>query len=486
MALLHVEKLFRSLSHEERAEVSAALRDAKSGTLSALFDILCELDAANKTLGRSKLLVFKRLYGQAHSQSKDYLFRQLCHALAEKIKAFMAARTHQDDFEKNRHRQALRLLESLLARKLFSEFISHYKRSRQEAIAACEFDIALSIDLLYVKYLSVSRVPNKESLQQTIAQLQESEHLLKQFFITTRAYLDSIHGVAAHYLQHFDTETAPRPTLDSVCFHGVANPLAQYFHHKALTFYGNHKSSVKHAEFALSAILPIENDSPRLLYEKMSMIVNVGLMYMLNGEYAKAHRYYAQALSFSDQHQLPIDAALLFNYASLLMKLEAYQAALELFEAHWNNFAASDATLHRAQALRVYCYLFLNRLSEAQQHLPDFGARVSEPVRYYSRYAQIAIFYQQQHFDDALRETESFSKRLRRQKQTAAVRLEQTLVGLYHRFIKLSFRSSAVKQRPALQTLRSHLEAFVHSQPVYADTQPVVWLKKEIEQLSSD
>jgi Tfp pilus assembly protein PilE len=76
----------------------------------------------------------------------------------------LAQRAHQQDFEQNRHRQALRLLEALAERQLWSEFNSYYEKSRTAAVRACEFEVALAMDRLYVKSLGAASVPSATHL----------------------------------------------------------------------------------------------------------------------------------------------------------------------------------------------------------------------------------------------------------------------------------------------------------------------------------
>jgi len=111
-------------------------------------------------------------YGRPYSSKEDYLFRSECRALANKLEQFLAQRAHQQDFEQNRHRQALRLLEALAERQLWPEFNSCYEKSRTAALRACEFEIALAMERVYVKSLSATSVPSALTLQQMLDALQ--------------------------------------------------------------------------------------------------------------------------------------------------------------------------------------------------------------------------------------------------------------------------------------------------------------------------
>jgi len=482
MALLYVEKLFRALSDEERERVNVELHQARSPMLHALYNILVEFEKKGKTLYRSKSLAFERLYGRPYSSKEDYLFRSECRALANKLEQFLAQRAHQQDFEQNRHRQALRLLEALAERQLWPGFNSCYEKSRTAALRACEFEIALAMERVYVKSLSATSVPSALTLQQMLDALSQSGQTLQQFFSATRSWLLAMHAVATHYLQQYGVKT----NEFSVPLEAPENLLSRYFDAKARAFGSPHGVQSVAAEQALEAIMLLENETPKFLYEKMSAIVNLGLAYMLNAEYEQAQTRYAQAISFCNQHHLVLDPGLVLNSVSVQMKLGHYLPAFQLLKAHWHILSKTETVWQRAQVMQVFCLVFLNRCDEAQQLIPTpkVSTKHSEFLRRYYRYAQIAIYYQVRDYDAALSEAEAFAKYLRHRIKSSSVAEDRKLINLYIRLIKMRLRPALRKH--AVCALAQEFETALATHKVQSDTYPTMWLKRELEKLSSD
>lgn len=484
MALLYVEKLQRTLSPEERSEFAATLRQSRSPMLFSLYEILVEFEKEGKTLYRSKALAFKRLYGRAYSQKEDYLFRSECRALADKIERFLARKAHQREFEHNRYRRELRLLEALLERRLWEDFKSHYEKSHEMALRACEFDIAFAMERLYVKYLSQTSVQSAETLHATLGALSQSVRTLEDMLASQYAQLAQLHAVTAQYLQHYGMRAPDLAPIDFERLASPDNPLAQYFLAKARAFRRLNHIQIDEAKRALEAIMRVENDTPALLYEKMSIIANVGVAYMLNAEYESARDYYAQAIAFCQERGLPIDAGLVLNFISVEMKMERYDAALELLKTHWSRLSQAESTLHRAEVMRVFSLIFLGRLAEAQRCIPKVDAYNSDFLRRYYRYAQIAIYYLAKNYEAALRETMSFAKYLRRHKTNPDTIYDIRLVSFYNRFLNTVYRATSPKQPVLFVSLYEEFEAMIKNNLLPKDTQPVIWLRRELRKLT--
>ncbi|PIO47127.1 MAG: hypothetical protein CMR00_12040 [[Chlorobium] sp. 445] len=486
MALLYVEKLFKALSVEERKQLASELRQSRSAMLLTLYEMLTEFERESKTLYCSKALAFKRLYGRAYSQKEDYLFRSECHALADKIEQFLARKAHQKEFEQNRYRRELCLLESLLERRLWKEFKSRYEKSLKTALSACEFDIAFAIERLYLKYLSQTSVQSVETLQTTRAVLGQSVRTLEHALATHYARLKSIDAVTLHYMQHYGITADELAPISLEHIASPENALTQYFLAKAQAFRQLNSIQVNAAKRALETIMQVENDTPAVLYEKMAIITNVGLTYMLKMDYAAARDYYAQAVAFCEQHALSIDTSLILNLISVEMKLEHYEAALELLKIHWSGLAETETTLLRAEVMHVFSLIFLGRSAEAQRCIPKVDANNSDFLRRYYRYAQIAIYYLAKDYEAALRETMSFAKYLRRHKTNPDTIYDVRLVSFYNRFLNTIYRATSPKQPALFAPLHKEFDTMIDNNLLPKDTQPVIWLRRELRKLTSN
>jgi tetratricopeptide (TPR) repeat protein len=216
----------------------------------------------------------------------------------------------------------------------------------------------------------------------------------------------------------------------------------------------------------------------------MSMIVNLGLAYMLNAEYEQAQAYYAQAVSFCAQHRLVLDPGLVLNYVSVQMKLKNYLPALQLLKAHWNTLSKTETVWQRAQVMHVFCLIFLNRCAEAQQCIPKVSTKHSEFLRRYYRYAQIAIYYQVQDYEAALNEAEAFAKYLMRHAKNPSVTHDKKLINFYIRLIKMKLHLTI--RKPAISSLTQKFETALTKHEVQSDIYPTIWLRQELERLNAD
>lgn len=484
MSTLRVEKLFKSLSQKERAAFKATLHAAHP-SLQKLYDALEELEAGQIDLARAKRSVFKRLYNQAYSKEADVRFRDDCRKLGERIKRFLAEAQCVHALSKNPLFEARFRLESLLERGLWTEFEADYRKARVDAEAACDYENLMAIETLRLRQLWESRTHKPEALREMLSAIEAAKTHLKEQYATTYSHLSTFHAAAAHYLELYE-KAEPWQALQTVDFSDSHTALAEYYALKAKAFEKTHRANLDLAKKALDAIMRLPNFSPSLCAEQQAALVNVGLAYMLNGDYDNAHRYYQKAFEFSETHRLEFNAQMAFNYASVLMKRRDYKSAAQLFQARWSSFSKSDMVRQRAEAMRCFCHLFLGEVERAEALLPASLAAYPEATQSYFRYAEAVILFEKKKFADAQRATENVLKRAQRHAQDAFLRNEKKLVNFYRKFIRI-YQDLPHKSKSAqLSALKNELGTFLTEQPQYQDILPVAWLKHKLKDCGAD
>jgi tetratricopeptide (TPR) repeat protein len=488
MALLRVEKLFQSLTHIERELLNDVLGETKHKTLKLLFDTLTDFDLAEKKIEDHKSIVFKTLFGRAYTAEEDYLFRNQCRLLTEKIEGLIAGEMHKKEFEENETLRDIALLKALLKRKLWTEFEALHKKSLEAALKACQYEAVVMIEKIYLEFVADYNPLSSGIREQGINDTYRiCSSALKHHFITEHSRLQCANSIyKSHYEPHYNLKVDQHPFDEAFDFKHISNPLVQYYRDKAIAFAERDNIQIDAALRALESLLQVEGTSKFLLIEKVSMLSNVGVAYLLTQKYSQAKNYMEQAVELAKEHHLPDLASILFNYASVLMKLGDFRDALLILEENRTMLEIDMRTKFKSEGMRTFAYIFLKNSSEALKSIPPNISQRPDPEHHYFRFAYMIIPYLRGNTDDALRETNNFSKRFTRSKHVVYNVEDKVLVQLYSRLFKASMQPTGKTRFRVLDILKKEMEKFVKSHPVYDDFLPLAWIKQELETLRGD
>lgn len=477
MSALKVERLFLSLSSEEREAFRARLQVPQT-VLLHLYDALEALALQHKRLSRCKRQLIESLYHEPYTPITDTRFRNDCRRLAEHLERFLAERQCLSSLEKNSLLATRFLLEALLQRGLWKEFEENYRKARATALSACDFETLLALDNLQFHHLWASRTHKPQALKHLLSTIEASKADLKNYYATTYAHWGFIYTGALHYLQVYEPSKSWEK-LKQVDFTDVHSPLAEYYEQKSRAFAQSLHADIASMTKALNIIFSLPSVSPSICAEQLSALGNVGLAYMLNDDYANALQYYQKALEFSKTHGLEFGAPLAFNYASALMKCARYKDALEIFRAKWEVLSKGELTQHRAEVMRCYCHIFLGELDRSQALIPSSLAPYPLDIQFYFHFANIAISIEQRDFFAAERTIANLLKRFQRRKSYAQHKSARQLALLYRKLIRL-FQSQPHAKSSSLKKMKEALATFKATHRDYHNALPAIWLEHKL------
>ncbi len=478
MSALKVERLFHSLSSEERQAIRTRLQ--VSQPLLNLYDALEALTSQQKRLSRCKRQLIESLYHEPYTSTTDTRFRNDCRRLAEQIEHFLAERQCLNALETNSLLNVRFLLEALLERGLWQEFEENYRKARTTALSTCDFADLLVLDNLQFQHLWKSHTHKLDSLEALLASIEESKADLNHHYATTYAQWGFIYTAASHYLQVYE-QSKSWEVLKEVDFTDVRSPLAEYYEQKSLAFARSLHADIPSMEKAMTIIFSLPSVSPSICVEQLSALGNLGLAHMLNDDYSNALKYYQKAFEFSQTHRLEFGASLAFNYASVLMKCARYKDALEIFRAKWDALSKGEMTRHRAEVMRCYCHIFLGEPDAAKSLVPTSLAPYPSDTQYYFHFANIAIFFERGEILAAERAVDNLLKRFQRRKPYKMRQSVQQLSLLYRKFIRLYQAQPNAKKFSSLKKLKDALCTFKETHRDYHSTLPVTWLERKLE-----
>jgi tetratricopeptide (TPR) repeat protein len=477
MSALKVERLFLSLSSEERQAFRTRLHAFQP--LLNLYDALEALTSQQKRLSRCKRQLIESLYHEPYTPTTDTRFRNDCRRLSEQIEYFLAERQCLSGLEKNPLLNARFLLESLLERGLWQEFEENYRKARATALSTCDFEALLVLDNLHFQRLWKSHTHKIDSLEELLSSIDESKAHLKHHYTTTYAQWGFIYTAAAHYLQVYE-QSKSWEVLKQVDFTNVRSPLAEYYEQKSLAFARSLHADISSMEKAMTIIFSLPSISPSICVEQLSALGNLGLAYMLNDNHENALKYYQKAFEFSQTHHMEFGASLAFNYASVLMKCARYKDAIEIFRAKWDALSKGEMTRHRAEVMRCYCHIFLGEPDMAKSLIPSSLAPYPSDTQYYFHFANIAIFFERGEILAAERAVDNLLKRFQRRKPYKMRQSVQKLSLLYRKFLRLYQAQPNTKKFSLLKKLKDALSTFKETHRDYHNTLPVVWLEHKL------
>jgi tetratricopeptide (TPR) repeat protein len=477
MSALKVERLFLSLSSEERQAFRTRLH--ASQPLLNLYDALETLASQQKRLSRCKRQLIESLYHEPYTPTTDTRFRNDCRRLSEQIECFLAERQCLNALETNSLLNARFLLEALLERGLWQEFEENYRKACTTALLTCTYESLLAIDNLYFEYLWKSRTHKQQALEHLLSSIEESKTHLNHHYATTHAHWGFIYTAASHYLQVYE-QSKSWEVLKQVDFTGVRSPLTEYYEQKSLAFARSLQADVPSMQKALNIIFSLPSISPSVCTEQLLALGNLGLAYMLNDDYSNALKYYQKAFEFSQTHRLEFGESLAFNYASVLMKCARYKDALEIFRAKWDALSKGEMMRHRAEVMRCYCHIFLGEPDMAKSLIPSSLAPYPSDTQYYFHFANIAIFFERGEILAAERAVDNLLKRFQRRKPYKMRQSVQKLSLLYRKFLRLYQAQPNTKKSSLLKKLKDALSTFKETHRDYHNTLPVVWLEHKL------
>lgn len=478
MAQLRSEKLLAALSLSERRTVERRITAGRRNSLKTLFALVCTAIDTGAELDKSE--VFTAVFGRSYTEGEDYILRNEMRLLVAKVQETLAEQHTLRELRRKTAQYDIALLRSLMEKRLWTEFLSTHKKALERAIRDSDHESTARMHELYFSYLMQQEghfalyTEAHETLQQQLLHL-------KKVYREAAAHNQSRRVACEHLMRTTNTEVefpATAVGLDTE-FSSANTPLVRFFEAQGRSFSSSGERSIEHAHEAVDSLLELNN--PRFTTELVVALGNLGLAYYLSQRFTEARPWYEKALSVVAEAGRTADIALVFNYASTLVKLGEYRAVLGIIEQYRSAIDSAPRVRFRFECFRAFAHIFLGDPDAAFASIPPAITQRPESEYHYFRFALLAIPYLRGYADDALRETVNFAKYFHRSKGRIGTPNELALVSIFRKFFTAVQLPPSAQRYRALQRTQTMQQEFSEQHPEYRDFLPLVWLRTEIE-----
>jgi len=400
--------LLRSLSKKEQADFEFVMKKHKRSSLKKLHTFLNSF--LKKETPPSKESIFEAAFGGEYTSKKDYKLRHELRLLNEELTHFLMVQQFESQLKSNPHFNHTWEMKMLESRKLHKHIETAYKQHFEKAKA--EFQPQFAHEMLNT-YLN-SQITHKEvrlELYQEIALLlEEKQNLLQEDLLQKMAANHVKQSFAARVIRIMQPDF-PAPSMpDSLSLMEKHNPFTQLLQLEAKSYLQSGEEKIN----TLTQLLQhLEHcNFPWLQYNRRKMVTlsNIALTYYLLGNNEEANHFYELAIEHTQTSKQKLPIEVLFNHFSNLVKMESYQKALNLYTQNEAEIQAYPKVQNRFLCLKAICHALLKQTQEAQKCIPSNIRTLPPDQYYYFRFIQLIVFYQEDNWEGALRETENFLK----------------------------------------------------------------------------
>lgn len=482
MSKLRLERYIESLDDSEKAAVAQAVEAQHRPTLSALWRLCTELLASRTSIKPNKEAIFERIFGEPYSKENDYRLRHEYRLLVSTIEHVLAERHAREKLASDRLFADELLLEALAQRNLWAEFDDTLADALDRAARQHDYHRTLRLQLQAIAATLRKGMWSHERMLDTIAWIDRAVETLNRLGVTEYEHLAALRTATEHMLDAEDIAYQPMPPLDLE----QTTELQQYYRLKrlAVRYTGSQRLEAAQACAELIERIATEPGTP-LFAERISAVGTLGVLLMIAaGDYAGSAAVSRRALELAEQHgDRTIVPLLAYNYCSALMKAGCWQQVLD--------FLGSNPTLlddrrvgFRFALLRSYAFVFLGDAVGALRSLPKASRRYPTGEYHYAWYLYAIIAFVRGDLDDALREIENLRKHFVRQKLRSSLATDYALVGVLAKFFAATMYSSPRRRASVRRWIEESLDRIAATTPHYRDYLPVLWLRRQLDQLN--
>lgn len=389
---MKTNQLINTLSTKEVQNFSKnVLNIHKRKTLQTLFDTL------KKDPKIDKKVLFKKIFEQPYSTSKDSLLRNEFRLLNQEIESYLVIAKRQKEFNIKDWDTQLDLLRIYLTRQADDLFHPLWRKLYKKATTAHLYDIKTTLVQLLFDY-QTQHAPIDfdiyqavyalltDSLQDTLAHLQEQYHrtALHQAFLSRT--LTALHP-----------SFEPAPTIKHYQVNQVLenDAVITYLQCVIKGYSLNGEAKIKVLLEALEKAEALHS-SPNYadLLEELPLVkARIGLEYFLLKQYQKADKIYRPIIETNAvvSHKR---TGLYYNYFVNIICLGDYQRALDWYEQSDEEWKQSPLVSHRIKYLLCWCYILQQQyqkplellLSETIEEQPEndvLYAKIMLSIVYY-------------------------------------------------------------------------------------------------------
>lgn len=451
------------LSKKEEKLFKGVIRNHKRKTLLPMFNFLkkCLL----KEVEIDTKVLYKVAFRAVYTEEKDYLLRNELRILTTELTNFLVIEKLKRDIAEDTLLEKLHFLELLHQRSEYDLLEQELKKVLKAAIKKNNYPITAKLLALEVQFLIAKKTVTQAHYNELLNRIALAATWQKKAFLVDFLKLDKLRAYTERNLKVFDHNYKVAPFNENVLtkynFIELRDVYLSFLQIDVDIYSKPEVEKLKLLDKALSILPEINYDADIQKQERTKLYAQIGLSHLLLDNNVAAIKAFEQIME-NDVHLLSEHAMLstTFNYISVLVKNKNYTKAIGIILQYENSFPLGSFLHFRLLAIKAMCYLFINKIEEAEVCLPE-NLKDSTTLDYlYFRLILIVIYYARDELALALNEVNNFNYVLNYNKP--ADDTFKKLALLYTRFFRLQLNTVVeVNYEDKMQLLRKDLSVFI-------------------------
>lgn len=474
------QELIQCFTREEKALLRKYLKAKGASESLPLYDVIMKADIDKKI---DKSYLFSFISKEKFTPKKDVKLRHFLRILNEEIEQFIILYSVENLIQKDVTKSiipCILLLQFLQEKNAFSlfekEWNKYYKKAQQKKYFKLEKEL-ISLYHEYVTHSQEEKLKYYDKLTQLLKrgiECQQSEYLEELRGLEQKLgfiyYTSMFTGQNIEIPPYQDLVQINEKLLDNDFFK-YHQLLAQSFHEKS------HEKRIPIFKALLVSHDEVSKIRPELAINERDYNNWLGHCYYFKNEYETSATYFERCIKLMTLNPRWLRLEVVYNYISILTKLERFAAPIPIFEIYKKQIAKNERVRYRFGYIIAICLIFEGRANEAWSLLPKDIHNRPQNDFYYTRFIMVMIYFEENNL-------ELFEREVTNIYQTAHYKTPAEILWLdVSKVFKKMSRIILLPQSEQLEEtnkLIEEIELLDGNYPMFKDVLPVKWLMKKL------
>ncbi len=478
---MKAQELIHCLNKEEIKLFRLQLKAKGSKQSLLLLDVLSKNKKGNKV---EKKYLFSLVFETEYSKKLDFRLRHILRVFNEEIEHFISVICFSEKSENSfteSYSPSVLLLGFLLERKSYAlfekEWNKYYKRAREKKY----FKLEQELISLYYNYVTHNQ-------EEKIIYYDKVNELLETAVASVQSeYLEGLRDVEQkigyiYYTTMFTGQEARKKTykdLVEIPDRLLQDEFLKYHQLLAQSFYEkDHKKRIVLYQELLTYHDLVSAIRPGLAIYERDYNNWLGQCFYFQNDYESSARYFERCIELMTKNPKWMRLEIIFNYISILTKLERFSEPIEIYEKYRSKIAKNERVRYRFGYIIAICLIFEGKASLAWDLLPTDIQNRPQNDFYYSRFIMAMIYFEEGEYDFFEREVTNIYQTAHYKRPEEALWLDASKV--FKKMSRIVFLPNKPERKKEVERLIQEIEEVDKVYPMFKDILPVKWLVKKL------
>ncbi len=480
---MKTKALVQCLTRLEIQGIEQELGKKKTKGVKAFFQALKNMNGDEEP---DKTRFFQMIFGKPYSKKEDHKFRHIQRLVSEEIERFLVLEFITKDFKAGRsmhYNSTLIWLDILLDRKLYELFEKEWNKYFRKAGKEQDYQVRIRLIDKFYDYLTHHKQEDLKDYPYLAELLDISEKDWQKFSLEGFRTLNYKRGFIYYVTKHSQSPIqfdVPKefPEFDK----GLSSePLFQYYHWLALLLHEkDHHKRIRLLTRLLDLHETVSKIRPQLSEHERDFYNWLGQCFYFLNDFETSAKYFERCVALMERHKNWSRLEVVFNYTSILSKLEQYEECIEVYQRHKEAILSNDRVQPRFGFLIAMCFVFTGFPEVARRHLSKDIHLLPQREMYYSRFVLAIIYFEEQ-------EEELFDREITNLYQNTRYKTpEETfwvdVASVFMKFLRVIKRIPIRERKKGkhFSAIAEEIETLDQKHTMFKDSLPVRWLCRRL------